>query len=103
MTTEKLVKEAIDRLDTALGNTDVSGFVWAGIRVEMITLAKLAWLEATRQAYADSANILTLSRSEALLMAGEMTEQEWRTAKAILIAMQSKIRATMKKYDNEET
>lgn len=39
------------------------------------------------------ANILNLSRADALLMCGEMTAQEWRTVSAVLRALQSRMRA----------
>lgn len=38
------------------------------------------------------ANMLNLSRSDALLMAGEMTAQEWRTLSAVLVALQQRMR-----------
>ena len=57
--------------------------------------AKKAWLEATRQAYERATNILNISRSDALLMAGEMTAQEGRTVTAVLTALQSKIQALL--------
>ena len=40
------------------------------------------------------ANILNLRRSEASLMAGEMTAQEWRTVSAVLQALQTRMRNT---------
>lgn len=39
------------------------------------------------------ANMLNLSRSDALLMAGEMTAQEWRTLSAVLVALQQRMRS----------
>ena len=39
------------------------------------------------------ANTLNLTRSDALLMAGEMTAQEWRTVAAVLKALQSRMRS----------
>ena len=40
----------------------------------------------------EAAAMLNLTRSEAQLMAGEMTAQEWRTVSAILKALQEKMR-----------
>lgn len=40
----------------------------------------------------ECASLLTLTRSEAQLMAGEMTLQEWRTLSAVLCALQNKMR-----------
>lgn len=41
------------------------------------------------------ANILNLNRSEAQLMAGEITAQEWRTVAAILRALQARVRSNL--------
>ena len=51
-----------------------------------------AWKAATANERERCANILNLSRSDALLMAGEMTAQEWRTVAAVLKALQSRMR-----------
>ncbi len=42
---------------------------------------------------ASCAGCLCLSRSEAQLMAGEMSAQEWRTVSAVLKALQSRMLA----------
>jgi hypothetical protein len=39
------------------------------------------------------AKALAMRRSDAQLMAGELTAQEWRTLSAVLVAMQARIRA----------
>lgn len=44
----------------------------------------------------ECANTLNLTRSDALLMAGEMAAQEWRTVEAILKALQSRMRSNAK-------
>lgn len=44
----------------------------------------------------ECANILGISRADALLMAGEMTSQEWRTVAAILKALQARMRSNVK-------
>ena len=38
------------------------------------------------------ADMLNLTRSDAQLMAGEMTAQEWRTLSAVLVALQKRMR-----------
>ena len=55
-------------------------------------IAEDAWLEATRQAYEHAAKVIDITRAEALLMAGEMTAQEWRTVSAILTSLQSRLK-----------
>jgi len=40
----------------------------------------------------ECARMLNLTRSEAQLMAGEMTAQEWRTVAAVLKALQARMR-----------
>ena len=42
------------------------------------------------------ANQLTMTRSDAQLMAGEMTAQEWRTLSAVLVALQIRMRSNEK-------
>jgi len=41
------------------------------------------------------ANMLNLTRSEALLMAGEMSAQEWRTVSAVLVVLQKRMRGNV--------
>ena len=40
----------------------------------------------------EAANTLNLSRGDVLLMAGEMSAQEWRTVAAVLNVLQSRMR-----------
>lgn len=51
------------------------------------------WCSAKKEEQEKCANILNLSRSDALLMAGEMTAQEWRTVAAVLRALQAQMRS----------
>lgn len=53
----------------------------------------LAWEASSVVEREACANVLNLSRSEALLMAGEMTAQEWRTVAAVLRALQARMRS----------
>jgi hypothetical protein len=50
-----------------------------------------AWSAATHEC----ADILSINRSEAQLMAGEMTASEWRTVAAVLKWLQSRMRANV--------
>lgn len=52
------------------------------------------WNAAINEEREACANELKLTRSEALLMAGEMTAQEWRTVAAVLRALQARMRPT---------
>jgi uncharacterized membrane-anchored protein len=62
------------------------------ISTERIFAAMRAAISAEREACANSLN---LSRSEALLMAGEITAQEWRTVTAVLKSLQARMRSNV--------
>ena len=72
-------------------------------RTAGITEAEAMWQElqacverlriATTHSCADS---LSINRSEAQLMAGEMTANEWRTVAAVLRVLQSRMRSNAK-------
>lgn len=49
--------------------------------------------EHAKAATHDCADTLSINRSEAQLMAGEMSASEWRTVAAILRALQSRMRS----------
>ena len=52
--------------------------------------------------YEECASMLNLTRSEAQLMAGEMTAQEWRTLSAVLKALQDLMRENVRFSKQEE-
>lgn len=61
--------------------------------IGLMQLARVTWYAAQDVEREACANILGISRSDALLMAGEMTAQEWRTVAAVLMALQSRMRS----------
>jgi len=56
-----------------------------------MTTEELKELFAVRVERTRCYNLLSLTRPEASLMAGEMTLQEWRTLSAVLAALQTQI------------
>ena len=58
---------------------------------EAYDLARRAWKKATNEC----ADTLSLNRSEAQLMAGEMTASEWRTVAAVLGGLQARMRSNV--------
>lgn len=61
--------------------------------------ARFAWEAAIKAERKACANGLNMTRSEALLMAGEMTAQEWRTVLAVLVSLQSRMRSNGYSHD----
>ena len=55
-------------------------------------MVRAVWSAAQAEEREECAKILTLSNSELLLIAGEMSAQELRTVRAVLNAMANKIR-----------
>lgn len=60
-----------------------------GMPADKIRLADATW----EAAFQTCAGMIFITRSDAQLMAGEMTAQEWRTVSSILRALQSKMRS----------
>lgn len=55
-----------------------------------------AYNAGARAATNECADILSINRNEAQLMAGEMTASEWRTVAAVLKALQTHMRSNAK-------
>lgn len=63
------------------------------MKKELTIGEKVRRTELNREREACS-KMLNLTRADAQLIAGEITEQEWRTVSAVLVALQSRMRPT---------